>query len=120
MARIEHDLAVKTNSLDLENACMSSREKLVACGDTSELDGALDDLASGVENLQTEETLDKEPAPDTAHDVDVTRSANLASFQVRKENPFLQSTYNTDFEQSSTQRSTDLQRTMGAKELEFA
>jgi len=121
LARIEHDLAVKNNSLELENACMSTREKLVASGDGNQTDGAVEDLTNGVDNLQTEgETSNEGQGADTLPSAGKVRSPLQASFQAEMDNPYLQSTYNTDFEQSSTQRSSDLQRTMGAREVAFA
>merc|ERR1712180_254196 len=103
LARIEHDLAVKNNSLELENTCMGTREKLVASGDGNQTDGAVEDLTNGVDNLQTEgETSNEGQGADTLPSAGKVRSPLQASFQAEMDNPYLQSTYNTDFEQSST------------------
>jgi len=123
LARIEHDLAVKTNSLELDNACMETRVKLVTRSETNQSDGDVA-LNTGIENATGAEST-TENINEALVDTEKVKSARRVSFDddVRDDeaNPYLKSTYDADFEQFKSKRSTDLQRTLGGiGDLEIA
>ena len=121
LARIEHDLAVKTNSLALDNACMETRIKLVSSEELDAPEGDVDTLSKGIDNLPAMETtagMTDGTTQDTPFKVKT--SSQRVSFQedVRDEvgQPYLKSTYDADFEVFKSKRSNDLQRTLGRNE----
>jgi len=118
LARIENDLAIKINSLMLDNTCMKTREKLVS-GVQPQVDANQDNIANDFQNISIRE---KSATPlhqhipalgltseKTVNFVDQNGHVKTNSMT----NPLLKSTYNEDYEQFQSKRSGDLQRTLG-------
>ena len=116
LARIEHDLAVKTNSLDLDNACMDTRVKLVCCAQDDGVGSEVDGLREGIDNLQARDcTVEKEiQTPAATGKIDA--SSLHVTFQEESMKTDLKTTYDADFEEFKSKRSADLQRTLGKGE----
>lgn len=73
LARIEHDLDVKTNSLALDNACMETRVKLVNNLGDVELKDEVGAITKGIEGLTSTEA-----PPDIEDSVDVKDKRNVS------------------------------------------
>lgn len=118
LARIEHDLSVKTNSLALDNACMETRVKLV---NLVESESCVDALSKGVESLSSNDApVENTYEPETrgTYNGSVKRVSFSEDARDETGNPYLKSTYDVDYEQFQSKRSSDLQRTLG-REVEF-
>jgi len=87
LARIEHDLSVKTNSLALDNACMDNRKKLLEAKKES-TDDSLETLSKTMEKLPLTPKKSNENETEPAVDSVNVRSVRNVSFQEDLENPF--------------------------------
>ena len=118
LARIEEDLAVKTRSLELENKCMETRQKLVdgsvtdkaaAINAADKLGDGLADMKLAAEAPQASPTKLKSALKKTP-ETSLKQSGGLLS---NMDKDFSKTTYSVAYDEQQSVRAGDLDRTLG-------